>query len=73
MKKFVLQQIQMPKSTSSSEADQSLIQRLYDLGLYPGLEVELVGKISFGSVYIIQFGETRIALNSEEFSCLHGL
>lgn len=72
MKKFVLQKIENPDQTSSKDSDQFLIKRLYDLGLYPGLEIELIGKISFGSVFIIQFGETRIALNSEEFSCLHG-
>jgi len=49
-----------------------LIQRLYDFGLHPGIEVEVVGKVSFNSVTVIQFGNTRLALNEEEFSCLRG-
>lgn len=75
MKKFILSKIEAPKNQlkqTSDDADISLIQRLYDLGLHPGLEVEVISKISFNSVTIIQFGETRIALNSGEFACLHG-
>ncbi len=75
MKTFILSKIEAPKNLSkqaSDEADMSLVQRLYDLGLHPGLEIEVVSKISFNSVTIIQFGETRIALNSGEFACLHG-
>ena len=69
MKKFILQKIETPIEVHS---ESNLIQRLYDLGLHPGLEIEVVSKISFNSVTIIQFGETRIALNREEFACLHG-
>ncbi|MEK6627726.1 MAG: FeoA family protein [Bdellovibrionota bacterium] len=75
MKKFVLSKIEVPKNhpkQASDEVDLSLVQRLYDLGLHPGLEIEVVSRISFNSVIIIQFGETRIALNSGEFACLHG-
>ncbi len=49
-----------------------LIQRLYDFGFCPGLEVEIVGRVSFNSVVIVQFDSTRIALNEEEFACLRG-
>ena len=69
MKKFVIKKIEA-QGNQNEETD--LIQRLYDLGLYPGLEVEVVLKISFGSVIIIQYGSTRVALNKEEFLCLHG-
>lgn len=75
MKKFILSKIEVPKNQlkqTSDSADSSLVQRLYDLGLHPGLEIEVISKISFNSVTIIQFGETRIALNSGEFACLHG-
>lgn len=67
MNKFVLKNIEPTKETKD------LIQRLYDLGLHPGLEIEVVTRVSFNSVTIIQFGETRLALNDEEFSCLRGL
>lgn len=53
-------------------ANIELIQRLYEFGLHPGLEITIVAKISFNSVTVIQFGMTRLALNEEEFACLHG-
>ena len=68
MKKFILQKIEMAKG----QIDNELVQRLYDLGLRPGLEIEVIAKVSFNSVTIIQFGTARIALNDEEFLCLHG-
>lgn len=68
MKKLKIQKIELP----NQKRDDDLIQRLYDLGLHPGLEIEVIGNVSFNSVTIIQFGSTRIALNKEEFSCLHG-
>lgn len=68
MKKLKIQKIELP----NQKRDDDLIQRLYDLGLHPGLEIEVVGNVSFNSVTIVQFGSTRIALNQEEFSCLHG-
>ena len=78
MKKFILSKIEVTSSSDEQAdnaavtADSNLVQRLYDLGLHPGLEIEVISKISFNSVTIIQFGETRIALNSGEFACLHG-
>lgn len=71
MKKFVISKIESP-ANSDNTVEKEVIQRLYDLGLHPGLEVEIVFKISFDSVTIIQFGATRLALNNEEFLCLHG-
>ena len=68
MKKFTIQKIELPARSQDNE----LIQRLYDLGLHPGLEVTVVSKVSFNSVTIIQYGSTRLALNEEEFACLRG-
>jgi len=61
-------------SFNSSEEDESLnrVKRLYELGLRPGLQIQIIGKVSFNSVTIIQFGQTRLALNEQEMSCLHG-
>lgn len=67
--KFNIKTISLPEG---QPANPELIQRLYDFGLHPGIEVEVVGKVSFNSVTIIQFGNTRLALNEEEFSCLRG-
>lgn len=51
---------------------EDIVKRLYDLGLFPGLEVHMIQQISFNSVTVIQFGETFLALNKEEISCLLG-
>ena len=81
MKKFILQKIEVPVNQSRrldarehiDKENKELVQRLYDLGLHPGIEIEVISKISFNSVTIIQFGVSRLALNYEEFACLHGL
>ena len=72
MKKFVIQKIEAPQIMMGEVAKRDLEKRLCDLGFYPGLEVEVVAKISFKSVTIIQYGATRLALNQEEFACLRG-
>ena len=64
--RFVLKKLEFTSETKE------LVQRLYDLGLHPGLEIKVINKVSFNSVTIIQFGETRLALNEEEFACLRG-
>lgn len=69
MKKFVIKKIE-DRGRDSSKSE--IVKRLMDLGLYPGIEVEVVMKLSFGSVIIIQYGSTRLALNKQEFLCLHG-
>lgn len=50
--------------------DFSLIQRLNEMGFKEGLAVRLVRTISFGSVYVIQFEDSIVALNSMEMKCL---
>ncbi len=49
-----------------------IVKRLFDLGLYPELQIEIIQKISFNSVTVVQFNETILALNQEEMACLHG-
>lgn len=68
MDKFIIQKIEAPDDF----ADKELAKRLYDLGFHPGLEVEIIARVSFNSVTVVQYGATRIALNEEEFACLHG-
>lgn len=68
MKKFIISKI----AETGIKDEKDLEKRLYDLGFHPGLEVEIVAKVSFSFVTIVQFGATRIALNDEEFACLHG-
>lgn len=68
MKKFKITKIE----ASGIKDGKDLEKRLYDLGFHPGLEVEIVSTVSFNSVTIVQYGATRIALNDEEYACLHG-
>ena len=68
MKKFIITKIEALEIKNSKDLE----KRLYDLGLHPGLEVEVIAKVSFNSVTVVQYGATRIALNEEEFACLHG-
>lgn len=59
------------KSIEASEIGfEDIIERLYDLGLYEGVEVEIKRKVSFGQITIIQFDQTILALNQAEMSCL---
>jgi Fe2+ transport system protein FeoA len=68
MSKFTIKKIESFKNPPNQE----LVQRLYDLGLHPGLEVELVTTVSFGTIKIIDYNGTRLALNQEEYACLLG-
>jgi Fe2+ transport system protein FeoA len=47
-----------------------IVERLYDLGLYAGLEIQILRKVSFGKITILQFDQTLLALNETEMSCL---
>jgi len=55
---------------SSPEADALLIQRLMDFGLFPGIEFQIVKTIPLSKVTVIQFYQTLLALNEQEFQCL---
>ncbi len=50
--------------------DELLAKRLADLGFYPGLEVKVIQKVSFGKVFILQINQSLVALNENEFLCL---
>ena len=52
------------------QANQVLIERLIDFGLYPGVEFEIVKKLSFSNVTVIRFHQTLLGLNEQEFKCL---
>jgi len=55
---------------SSDSVQNSIVERLLDMGLYVGIEVQILRKISFGQVTILQFDQTILALNKTEMSCL---
>lgn len=54
----------------SSAESKITMERLYDLGLYDGLEFKVVRQLFFGKVVIIQFEQTLLALNESEMACL---
>lgn len=60
----------LKKITAADLGYEDIIERLYDLGLYEGVEVEIKRKVSFGQITIIQFDQTILALNQAEMSCL---
>lgn len=51
--------------------DLLIVQRLNELGLYSGLDFKILNILSFGSVYILQFEDSIVALNKMEMSCLN--
>ena len=69
MKTITIEKIQAPQN---SEFSAEIVQRLYEMGLRPGVEIKIIRKISFGTVTVIEYGHTRLALNELEMSCLHG-
>ena len=52
------------------QANQVLVERLIDFGLYPGVEFEIIKKLSLSNVTVIRFHQTLLALNEQEFKCL---
>lgn len=71
MKTLVLEKIEAGPDLQKQEGE-DFIKRLYELGLRPGIQYQVVTQVSFNSVTVIQYGATRLALNKQEMSCLHG-
>ncbi len=55
---------------SDFQGESLLIERLKEMGLYQGLEIELVGHAPFGGPMLFQFGNTVLALRNEEALCV---
>ena len=55
---------------ANPQANQALVERLMDFGLYPGVEFEVIKKLHFSNVTVIRFHQTLLALNEQEFKCL---
>lgn len=49
-----------------------IVHRLHEMGLHVGIKVKILRKISMGAVTVVQYGQTLLALNSEEVACLRG-
>lgn len=49
--------------------DPLVIERLKEMGLHQGLELEPVGRAPFGGPLLFRFGSTVLALRTEEAAC----
>lgn len=49
--------------------DVTVIERLKEMGLHQGLEVQPVGRAPFGGPLLFRFGNTVLALRVEEAQC----
>ncbi len=54
----------------SFNGDEILIQRLLDMGLYPGIEVQYIGRMPLRGPIIMRVESSFFALREEEFFCL---
>lgn len=50
--------------------DSQITERLSDLGLYKGLELECLGRAPFGGPLIFRFGSGILALREKEAACV---
>ncbi len=64
------QTYQIQNMIYDSEESKITMERLYDLGLYDGLEFKVLRQLFFGKVVVIQFEQTLLALNESEMACL---
>lgn len=46
-----------------------IVERLKEMGFHQGLEIEAVGRAPFGGPCLYRFGNTVLALRSEEAEC----
>lgn len=49
-----------------------VVHRLHEMGLHAGIKIQILRTLAFGTVTVIQYGQTMLALNSEEMSCIRG-
>lgn len=59
------------REVSSQDQEMApLVERIYELGVYPGITIEILHQIQNSHITVIGFNETVIALNQSEFLCL---
>lgn len=72
---FALSQLQLPMSEQHSacihsfSGDALIAERLKEMGIYPGLELQVVGRAPFRGPFLFRFGNTVLALRAEEAVC----
>ncbi len=55
---------------SMDASDQELVKRLADLGLRPGVDLQVLFRIPFGGPLVVRLGAMSLALRLEEAECL---
>ncbi len=55
---------------SHLEGDQFLIDRLMDMGIHSGVEIELVARMPLGGPLVLRVESSFMALRIEEAKCL---
>ena len=59
-----------PAALDALEGEAMLTERLLDMGLHPGVEVELVERMPFRGPVIVRAEASIFALREEEAQCL---
>ena len=52
------------------EGDHALVRYLMDMGIRNNIVVKMIGKLFFGSNYIIEIGNEYLVLRKKEAQCL---
>ncbi len=50
--------------------DHLLIERLKEMGIHQGLQIQSCGRSPFGGPFLFRFGATVVALRKEEAQCI---
>lgn len=72
---FSIEQLKQPPNKQqlarihSFSGDHLIAERLKEMGVYPGLELQVVGRAPFCGPFLFRFGNTVLALRSEEAVC----
>lgn len=72
---FSLEQLKLPVNKQQSarvhsfSGDPLIAERLKEMGVHPGLELQVVGRAPFRGPFLFRFGNTVLALRYEEAVC----
>ena len=59
----------LPAKVQGVSGDPFVIERLKEMGLHPGLEIQAIGQAPVGGPLLFRFGNTVLALRREEAAC----
>lgn len=58
------------RTLQSLEGSPIIVERLKEMGLYPGLEIIYLGRAPFKGPHLIRLGSVVLALRQEEAQCI---